>query len=79
MKQGGGSGNLGVFPGEHKHGVSLFVMKILERLRKLRYRDPLKTPPGVQGGAEKRREAYQLAIFALAESTEAKHEAKSQS
>lgn len=28
----------------------------LERLRKLRYPNPLKTP-GVQGGAEKRREA----------------------
>ena len=49
----------------------------LERLRKLRYRDPLKTPPSVQGEAEKRREAYQLIIFALAESTEAKHEAES--
>lgn len=49
----------------------------LERLRTLRYHDPLKTPPSVQGGAEKRREAYQLTIFALAESTEAKHEAES--
>lgn len=28
MEQGGGSGNLEVFAGDHRYGVSLFVMKI---------------------------------------------------
>lgn len=60
--RGGGNWNLEVFAGDWIWSEPL-CDEDLERLRKLRYRDPLKTPPGVQEEQKKRKRSLSVNHF----------------